>query len=212
MKLRQLSELQDLLDRDHSWRIKELSEVKSMSYSQQNQRQRIIIRAGIALAYAHWEGFIKKSAEWYLVYINSQRHTYRELKTEFCVFGIKGELNKIVHSKKHKLNTEVFDFIVQNLDTRVYMALSNAIDTESNLSSEVFDNIAFSIGINSNPYSLKYHFIDESLVKRRNEIAHGEDPGLDVSNLFEVVDIVIDLMRQFKNDLENNASGKNYLK
>ena len=53
------------------------------------------------------------------------------------------------------------------------MNMSRAIDTKSNLTSKVFANIANSLDIATVAYETKFNLIDESLVRRRNEIAHG---------------------------------------
>ena len=66
MKLRTVENLIDFLNEDIAWRKKELSSLKN-NILQANVKLRLTaIRAGVVLLYAHWEGFIKRSAEAYL--------------------------------------------------------------------------------------------------------------------------------------------------
>ena len=40
-----------------------------------------LVRAGVTLLYAHWEGFVKNSSLLYLNYINNQMLNYNELRS-----------------------------------------------------------------------------------------------------------------------------------
>ena len=212
MKIRTIVDLSELVDRDYTWRVREIANIKQLLSSSNESRQPLIMRAAIALSYAHWEGFIKRSTQWYLVYINSQRHSYIELKTQFAVFGLKGEINKLANSRKHKFSTEILEAIFNMPSSRVYMALSDAVDTQSNLNSEVFENIAYSVAIDSEKYKTKYNFIDEGLLGRRNKVAHGEEIGVSRDIVDEALNLVLLLLKDYKDDLMNAASQADYLK
>jgi hypothetical protein len=88
--------------------------------------------------------------------------------------------------------------------------MSSAIDTESNLTSKVFTNIATSLDIKVDNYETKFNLIDESLVKRRNNIAHGEYLELGGKEFDDLVDEVLFLMRSYKTDIQNAASLESY--
>ena len=70
----------------------------------------------------------------------------------------------------------------------------------------MFENIALSIGINTQPYESRFKLMDESLLSRRNKIAHGEYLNLNADAWRNLADEVISLMRDFKTDIENAAS------
>lgn len=93
---------------------------------------------------------------------------------------------------------------------KAVLVLSNAIDTESNLSSTVFANIVQSIGIDISRYETRFNLIDESLLKRRNKIAHGEFLDVTAEEWRELADEIIMMLRHFKTDLENAASLESY--
>lgn len=203
--VRTLSQFQDALDKEMGWRIKEIG-VFNVASRKSGAERRSFIRAGVALTYAHWEGFVKSSSELYLNYVNCKKHTYRDLKSCFAVFGLKGRLTTLVESKKSFGNVEAFDFIFHEMDQVANLGQANAISTQSNLSSKVFCNIATSLDINIEPYSTKFNLIDKSLVDRRNAIAHGEYIDLSGSDFADLVAEMLQIMRQYKTDLQNAAS------
>jgi len=198
-----------MLDADMSWRIREISTFRLASKQDRVDRD-TLIRAGVAMVYAHWEGFIKSASEGYLEFVNNQGHLYRELKTCFVVFGMKGKLALLGDSRQAKTNIEVLDFVMSEMDQPAKMALSNAIRTEANLTSTVFRNIASSIDIPVVQYESRFPMIDESLVGRRNSIAHGEYLGLKPDEFIQLADDVQMMMRWYKTDLQNAATLRKY--
>lgn len=208
-KVRTLNELQTALDQEMAWRIKEIGVFKVGAGSNGFHRKPYI-RAGVALLYAHWEGFIKNSSEIYLSYVESRALPYRELKSCFVVFGLKGKINTLVESRKSLPNIEAVDFIFSKLGETAKLQFSSAVSTESNLTSKVFSNIAASINIDTSPYETKFHLIDSSLVDRRNKVAHGEFLDVAGDDFSRLVDDVLGLMRQYKTDIENAASLEGY--
>jgi MAE_28990/MAE_18760-like HEPN len=208
-KIRTLSHLQDELDAEMVWRIKEISDFK-IAAKDKASTSRTFIRAGVALVYAHWEGFIKAASESYLNFVENQGHNYRDLKTCFAVFGLKSKLALLDASRKAKPNIEALDFVIGELDKPARMGMSSAINTDSNLTSQVFVNIATSLDISIAPYETKFKLIDESLVERRNKVAHGEFIDLSLDDFLTLSDDVLQLMRWYKTDIENAASLANY--
>ena len=60
-----------------------------------------------------------------------------------------------------------------------------------------------SIGLNPSLYAARFHLIDESLLKRRNTIAHGNYLDLTHSDWSNLSDEILIMMRQIKTDIEN---------
>lgn len=116
----------------------------------------------------------------------------------------------IEDSKKSEATQVAYKQIRDELDERIHMKLDNAVNTESNLSSEVLRNILKGLGINLEPYESKFHMIDESLVSRRNQIAHGEYLDIGLSDWRTLADDVLALIKTFKHDIENQASQEGY--
>lgn len=208
-KIRTLTHLQEELDAEMGWRIKEIAAF-NLATKTNGINQKVFLRAGVALVYAHWEGFIKAASEAYLNFVNNQNHVYRDLKSCFAVFGLKGKLTMLTESRQAKPNIEAFEFVLGELDRPARMSMASAIDTESNLTSSVFVNIATSLDIATTTYETKFNLIDESLVKRRNKVAHGEYLDLDADDFRTLADNVVQMMRNYKTDLQNAASMETY--
>lgn len=210
--IRTEGQFQDALDRELAWRIKEISDIKLLVRTSRRLPADSAVRAGIPILYAHWEGFIKRASELYLEYLSGIRLKYEELQTCFVVFGVKRHVNSLVESKNAGTLIEALDFIRGKMGDRAKLKFQGAIRTESNLSSAVFTNIGTSLGLDLTSYEARYKLIDESLLRRRNSIAHGEYLDVDQTGFPSLADEVIILLRMYKTDLENSVSLKQYKK
>jgi hypothetical protein len=211
-KIRTTSQLQELLDHEFAWRLKEIHDIRSAARKADSSAQRTFMRAGVALLYAHWEGFVKAGAEGYVNHLSCKGLRYSELKSCFVALGLKVHLHRIGSSDKSDAGVTAIEFIMNKLDAPADLPLRNAIDTESNLSSTVFQNIVGWIGIDSERYATRFNLLDESLLKRRNRIAHGQHLELDPAAFSQLVDQVLELLRWFKTDLENAMATKAFMK
>lgn len=207
--IRTLDQLQDAMDGEMAWRLKEVKAFSVASKANGPER-RYFIRAGVALLYAHWEGFVKTSSEQYLSFVGNRGLKYNELKSCFSIFGLKSKLNTLAVSRQSLASVNAFDFILLELDKTARLQLGSAINTESNLTSKVFSNIAVSLNINISTYASRFNLIDESLVHRRNKIAHGEFLDIGGKEFGELLDAVLQIMREYKTDLQNAASTEAY--
>ena len=87
-----------------------------------------------------------------------------------------------------------------------------AIDTESNLNSDVFQNICKSIGVEyQSHWSAEGPYMDD-LFENRCSIAHGEllTPGIDYA--IEAVEFSLKWIDSFSTDIENRAINGAYLR
>lgn len=213
MQPRTISALIDCLATERGWRVKEISYVATnVKRAQGTLIEKSVIRASIPLIYAHWEGFIKNSARTYLQHVELQRLKYTDLLPCFTVLGMKSKIHSLTESKKARLNIESIEYILEGLNKTAKLQIESAINTESNLKSHVFENIAISIGIDTIKYEPSYNFIDESLLKRRNTIAHGDYLDIDANAFEEIKNRVVMLMDWFRTDLENSAINKSFKK
>jgi hypothetical protein len=108
------------------------------------------------------------------------------------------------------VSISTLDFLRDELNERAKLKIESAIRTEFNLSSKVFDNIAKSIGISTQAYEARYNLIDESLLSRRNHIAHGEYLDVDSQGFRDLADEILFLLRSYKTDIENAVSLEDY--
>lgn len=204
------NQLQNVLDGEFSWRLKEIASLKLVVRRSQSLSKKTAVRAAIPLLYGHWEGFVKNSSTHYLEYVNGQSLKYNELKSCFIVFGVKGKIQDLVSSRKSEVSISTLDFLRSELNQKAKLKIESAIRTESNLSSKVFGNIAKSIGIDTGAYESRYNLIDESLLNRRNKIAHGEYLDVDSEGFRKLADEVLYMLRLYKTDIENSVSLETY--
>ena len=209
-RIRTQIHLQDYLDAEIGWRTKEIANMKSAVKSSAFVSEGTMVRAGIALLYAHWEGFIKSAATAYIDYIANQELTYAELQSCFVVFGLKKKLNELTESRKSAASIAALDFVRDQLGQKARLNAESAIDTASNLSSAIFHNILLAIGFDPSGYEARFNLIDESLLRRRNHIAHGEYLDVRSEDWSRLADEILHMIRQFKTDIENAMSQSSF--
>jgi hypothetical protein len=202
-KMRTQAMLQEFLDTQTAWRKKEIADLKAAVRATEHTSRRSLIRAGIPLLYAHWEGFVKTASEALLNYIYHRKLNYRQLRPCYIVLGAKRHLNNLASSGNILENVAAVEFFLNGLDARAELQFEGSINTQANLSSAVFERIARSIGIDTSRYETKYKFIDSSLLQRRNQIAHGEYLDVDHNQFDELADMVINLINEYRIDIEN---------
>jgi len=204
------SEFSDFLDEEFAWRLKEIADIKSAIKGVELTSQKSIIRAGVPILYAHWEGFVKICSETLVNYIDRQGIILRRLRPCYIVFGVKKLISELQNSNNALNNIEVVNFFLNNLDSRADLSVSGELSTGSNLSSIVFERIATSIGVDAGRYETKYVLIDTSLVNRRNKIAHGDYLDLDSASFADLANEVIGLLRSFRIDIENIVTTESF--
>ncbi len=214
MKIRTAEQLQEVLDADFSWRLKEIADIRSAAESARLGSQKTLIRAGVALLYAHWEGFVKQSTTTYIRYVSCQRLRHSELRSCFVALSLKARLHQIGESNKANVNVQALEAILDGQRQRASFAWRDPITKTANMKSTVFVEIACWVGLNVTRYEPKWRFIDDRLVKRRNAIAHGGggDLELDETGFKELAGGVIELLRWFKTDIENAVSNRAFLR
>ncbi len=205
--------LEDALSNAIAWRKKELATLKSLVRSGSHSRSKLncLIRSGIAILYAHWEGFIKEAGTAYLEFVSRQRLTYQELTPNFIAFAMKKQLNEARQTNKAIIYNQVVEFFLSGLIQRSQIAYDDsAINIESNLSSAVLRNIVHMLGLDYSAFESKEKLIDEKLLKRRNHIAHGKYLTVDETEFAEIYDQIIVLMDIFRNQISNSAVLEKY--
>ena len=196
---------------DHIWRRKELTELKVLVQTFQGDilRSRVLIRAAVALLYAHWEGFVKKSSSHYLEYVASHRLPYKNLATNFVGLKLKSKFFELSASEKISGGNALAEFFCTELDQRSNLPYRNAVDTKSNLSSKVLVDILDALGLDVSQFETRLKFIDTNLVNPRNHIAHGEGFDMSVDDYLTLHDDVLALIETYRNEVENaSVSGR----
>lgn len=207
--------LQDKLDKDLSWRKKEIIDLSLLIDTQSGETQITLIRGAITLLYAHWEGFIKKASILYLTYICKMNIHLSELTENFCYISLGKKFPKMVSVHSYKSQKALFNYIYyEHKDIELNVKPEATIDTESNLKFDVFQTITDQLGVDSSWFETKQHFINEVLLGLRNAIAHGEyrrDTKL-VSDFLLIKENILEFIEYFKNIILESFEQKKFMR
>lgn len=212
MKIRTAEQLQNALDDDFAWRRKELTTVYTAIKSSRTKLLNTNIRIGVVLLYAHWEGFIKNAAEYYLIYVAGKKLKYNELGHNLVAICLKNKLTEFEHTNKNTIHTQLIDFLSGDLNLSANLPTENIIKTQSNLNSNILKEILSILGIDYTQFELKEKYIDSQLLKIRNSVAHGQDPDITEIDFYELYQEITAMMTSIKNEISNNASLSKYRK
>jgi len=214
MKIRTGEMLSDRLSQDLAWRKKELADLSYYlkTTGESGTRKNVLARCGIAILYAHWEGYIKNSGRNYLEFVTMQRLSLSELKENLITLVLQNKISSVIETQKPSQLGFVTSFFLDELDKRALLPYKSAINTESNLSSKVFKEIIWCLGLDYGPFETKEKLIDSKLLGKRNHIAHGKDLEVDLDEFNQLHQEVINMMDVFKNQLENSSTMKAFKK
>ncbi len=212
MKMRTSEQLTDAIDEDFAWRKKELTTLK-FAIERARTKPRLLntsLRAGVTLLYAHWEGFLKKSAELYLEYVGRQSVPNSDLTDNFVAISARVPLHSMLSSPRISQSMAVVDFFRRKMTEAAVFPVSDAIKTRSNLSSEVLKEISLTLGVNFTLFETKATLIDEKLVHKRNNIAHGNFLDIGATDFEDLLSEVTSMMETWRNEIENACVTKRY--
>jgi hypothetical protein len=214
MKINTLEHLNQRLTADLIWRKKEIADLNNLidTRSFSMSKQNMLLRSGITILYAHWEGYIKTVATSYLEFVVRQKLTYDELAINFVAIAMKTKLKEATETNKATIFTEVTKFLLTQTSNRSSISYEDVITTGSNLSSSILREISCILGLDYSFYRTREIIIDEQLLKRRNAIAHGEYLSLDRDEYRDLQRQILEMMEHFRNQVENSSAQKLYLR
>jgi hypothetical protein len=212
MKIRTIDELDDRIREDYTWRRHEIQFFDQQLASAESIASRSLLRASVALLYAHWEGFIKTACHYYLCYVSSLRLPTEKLSPELAAFSLRSAIKKGVDTGSAALHIDMVVEFRDSASERAKIPTSReVIQTKSNLSFPVLENILRSIGIDPAPYSYATDLINSQLVDSRNKIAHGQHDYIERPEWTDLRTDILSIMESISNEIVNNAALKRYL-
>lgn len=171
-----------------------------------------VMRAGIALIYAHWEGFVKEATTMYLKYVARRRSRYVELKPCFVALAVEAEVKRLNNLSVTQKRNRIADRYCSFKEDERATIPAREIDTHSNLNSQVLIDILEMIGLEASVFSTKFHLIDHSLLKMRNEIAHGRWIPISPERYEELHFEVLSLIQTAHRIIVSAAENRQYLR
>ena len=213
--MRSIVELSEKIEFNIAWRKKELTALKLQISKETSDFKSFLLRAGITFAYAHWEGFIKFSSSAYLEFIceriNRKKIAFSKLKPKFQALWISREIKQKFPEEIHfKSMVDLIEEFITNLENHIGINHENIIKTESNLSSKIFKEITQLLRLNYKLFETKEKLIDEKLLKKRNDIAHGEFRIIEQMDYEEIHNEVISMINKFQDEIINNAISETF--
>lgn len=208
MKIKNINQLNDKLDQEIQWRKKELVDYKFVLENNRNSTCLYpLIRSGIALSYAHWEGFMKMSSAYFINYISYKKIPLDQMKINFIALSYMKKINK---GNGISECIDLISEIINNNNKPCKIYDKDVIETKSNLKYKVLKDILTSLGLENTYFSSREIFIDKKIVDVRNDIAHGTYRDLDYNDFETVHKNVIPLMEYYKALIENSCTFKSY--
>jgi hypothetical protein len=210
VRLRTLQQLDDAVDRETAWRKRELTTLLFNVREARASKQQVSLRAGVAMLYAHWEGWIKAVGRLYVEFVDQQGLRHEELAPPFLGNALKTRLSGVAEANAAWVHTDFAAFLTDGgLGTKANLS-TLLVRTESNLSSAVLRDITIRLGVPFDPYELLVVLIDERLVAIRNAVAHGEYLDMDEEQFEDLYQKVLTMLNRFTNDVRTNAAARRY--
>lgn len=215
-------ELQIKLDKNSSFRKKELGNLSLQINSVEGEIQQTLLRSSFILLYSHFEGFTKESIRLYLKHINSRNIPVKDVRYYLqTLFHTKRIIDVRKSNRKIKYNELTTAMLLENtLPFKVDELDGDIVSTESNLKFNVLEDLLFLVGFTVDEFILKSsntsletkeQFINRNIVKMRNKIAHGENIPVTLVQYNEVESFIIDFIDTLKVEIIEACSNKLYL-
>ena len=212
MKVRTVEQLYDRIAEDLSWRKKELSVFHGQVRSADAHVRPALLRASVALLYAHWEGFVKQAVSLYLSYLSSQNLKYEQLRPEIAALALRNHINEFIATNQSSIHARVVRQVREDAGNRARIpSRRDDVKTHSNLSFDRLENILCSIGCDCIGYEQYRDLIDQELLASRNKIAHGEEEFIALSEWNDLRTQILKILDSIAAQILNSATNRSYL-
>lgn len=214
--LRTIQQLQDELDAERIWRVRELSILRKKLLSEISKSTAVteselaLLRPCITMIYGHWEGFVKAACSAYLEFVAMQRLPHHKMLPEFLALSARRYVSGLGLSGA-EADRAIACYFRDQENNRGQIPYKGGVDTKSNLWFHVFREIFESLGLSWHRYELKRKLIDTKLVSKRNAIAHGKYIDVIPGDVDELFDSIIELMDEIKGQILDCAANDEYL-
>ena len=204
-------DLSSIFDTDLIWRRKELSDMKAVIKTADLPSRPVLLRAIIAMSYAHWEGYVRTCANRYFEHLTLRKKPFVEFERQIYVNSILGRLDALHHGRVSlEARCKLINDILDGGGGRFSYLNPDLVDTRSNLNTDVIKDICIICGVDSNHFEQNRTFLDVLVLKRRNAIAHGQQECIQTDEIDNLVADILGLMGFFRNLLENKVYTKAY--
>ncbi len=142
------TDLVNQITADRTWRLQEISDLKSLAKRSDPTLQRVLLRAMITLNYAHWEGSVKFAAKKFLEHVSLRKLPYRALDRQFLRnYFLPRLASNSVTSMSLADRCRLIDEILSSDEERFSRPNNDVVNTQSNLNSYVVADICLVCGV-----------------------------------------------------------------
>lgn len=214
MAPRTISELEDLVDDALAWRKVELQALKTEIDRAERRSPgaplaRALARSGVAMLYAHWEGFVKESCQAYVDYVAKRRLLYKELNDGLLESTLMA-LHRKVSTGSDVARAAMIEMIRSPDSARARVPKATIVDTKSNLRTDVLCEILGGVGFSSDDFRTKGNLIDLSLCDARNSIAHGRNMYPSEGTFGDLYAEILGMMNDIRALIVSGARDRSY--
>ena len=203
----------DYITQDFIWRLKEISDLRKIATSNKEGYEVAARKAGIALLYAHWEGYVKFVGEAYVKYVSVRKIRIDYLVDEFFAAEIDGLLRNYVSTPKDlRSRLALVDGWKKIEKERFLGHKEGGIVTGGNLNFHRFSEICRLIRIDPASVIKDSDYLDKNILGVRNKVAHGASITVTEGEFNSASEFVIESMRKFRNQTESCVFKKSYLR
>ncbi|MFJ2554962.1 MULTISPECIES: MAE_28990/MAE_18760 family HEPN-like nuclease [unclassified Streptomyces] len=209
--IRTIENLESVLTEDLKWRTHEMQLWEQVASSCRSHQLPGILRGGIALVYAHWEGYVKEGTRAYLEYVSRKGLKVGQLRSEIAAVALRSKLGRGEASKSSSTHTEIVELLrsADALPAKIPYT-SATIRTRSNLHFDTFADIMHSIGCDASRHEIYRSIIDKRLLRHRNDIAHGREEYVSLADWIDIRDRVLVILKDVRTQISNAATNEGY--
>lgn len=178
----------------------------------------------ISMLYSLWEGYIQKTFQMYLAYINNQKISFDCLSDKMKIYYMNNAFKQFKdYPRDEKKQIEFFKKL------RIHFAndehkFPTCVDTKSNINFDVMNQLLSNFSLSPFPEywgnytypNLSLKFMINTFLRYRNGVAHGGDISSEEKVTKEVYSkyrlLIVDLMYEIHLKILDGIENKQYLK
>ena len=148
------------------------------------QAQKVLLaKHSVVILYSIWEGFVTKSFQLYIEYLNNQMLTYDKLIDSILIYNMENRFRQFKNypidiNKKGKFISSLYNHCQSNI-----VQIPTMVNTESNVDFKVLNRLLCTFGLETFPENWEeYKYPQTSLkvtlndfLRYRHTVAHGGD-------------------------------------
>lgn len=165
----------------------------------------------IPMLYAHWEGYAKEVLQLYVEFLEKSALAQRDVHASLLAYSWSSSFRRLSGSLTHDRKVALIERFLGSLtEALAFEETEREIDTKSNLLFRVLEDLARIFCLDISPMRGQSKKLD-SLVNRRNNIAHGgREQKIEDSDIEDYRSLVIGLMESLEKVLDGAVQSASY--